>query len=225
MGRDAKSGELIRTTFGFESETLLVEDCEGANNWSVSGTGAGYGLNWAASCAKSGEYGAELFTRIFGAAADDTVLAERRFGWPEQGQVVVRLGLWWTVPSLVKTTVVALGISQAGGVWTASVRANPYIAKLDYLGSGGSYTVLSDRVGQYASMSWYVLEFAVDLTLKEWLWIRWEGVLYDMTGVALRKVSSTGSRGLSIGVETSSVGAACAVSCWDDLMVRVGDIA
>ena len=194
MGRDHYPLVPAAAGLGFGRGTMMLEDCEGANNWLVTSTDdAGTGT-FEAAAAYQGAYGLQIKTREAGAATDDYCQAMRMLSYPESGLLVVRLRL--SYPKLTPDFQFQLQVDVASNTATyrGELRITSTTAAQEYLNSGGTYTSLGSPNDELYPQGWYEVELVLDVAAMTYLEAMVNGWRVDLSDQALRDLSSSEQR-------------------------------
>lgn len=208
----------------FDASVLMVEDCEGANNWVVSGTGTGFGASFVGAAAYFGSFGLEVKTRSALAAADDIVLASRALSLPDFKRLVARGRLCIPDVSTVLEVRVYVYVVSAGSDSLGLVRWTPNAGTVEYWSAAGAWVAIPSLALIPADGDWVEFEAVVDWSAKEFMSVRLAGRESDMGRVGMNAADLGYPEGVSVEFYVKTAGAAQAKVYLDSVYVGSYDV-
>lgn len=201
-------GSTQRTKDQYDRAICLLDDIEGADRWTVSGTGADYtGSSVSAAC-QFGSNGWQMKTRATGPAQNDYCLSTRYVCYPVGSTLYIRLR--FMVPSLTVLDNVLWSFDLYNGTrhYLAAIKWTPQTPKVEYLNSSGTYTQITEFAYTLVGYGWYTLEIQLDLSSMEYGTIRFAGASKDLSGTAFQNVEAATTRAASFSMRIQTDGAA-----------------
>lgn len=219
MRGGVSGGFNVGTVLEYQRGILLMEDCEGADSWVGSGTGADFVVDLNAGGAWSGSKGLRLKTRATNPADGDTVTAYRYLQLPLNDLVVVRM----RVQTLVLTTIewfhVKLILHDGTREYQAGIQVGVATPILKYLNSAGSWVEVTGYGKAGRAYSWDMLEFQLDYDSNEYLKVLYHGVESSLADLAFQDVGAGVTRYAMLELKVEAAGAALAGVYWDSIYV------
>lgn len=219
MSKDHLPPSMPRRLDGFNPDVLLLEDFEGAINWTVTGTGVNFGLDQSAVAARSGRYGARLYTRPLTPAALDQCQATRDYGLPHSGRET--LSIHWAIPNPATCYAVVLApiIYIGTGLIMPTIYYRPPLAQTYILDAAGLEYALPGCAFPTAAGAWQTMYLDLDLNAHCYLAAGVHGVHVDLAGMPCQFISFPTTSAQRIQFGTTAAGAAQTEAYFDDLLV------
>jgi len=219
MGRDHLGQFNVSSNLGFARGVLLLEDCEGVNNWTVSGTGGDDVHAFAAASAFMGGFGFNLATRTTAAAQNDLLQVVKLVGYPETGLVVARVRLMF--PNLTGAASVNLLIDAFNSVrqYAAMLSIAPATGVVSYYNSAGGMTVVGALAGPIQANAWATMELVMDLLAFQYMEAAWDGSRVSLGGAGMNNIAASTYRECRVGISIVASAAPPATLAMDNLYV------
>lgn len=200
MSRDHLGQFMVSSSLGFARGILILEDCEGTMNWTVSGTGGDDVHAFATAMAFMGTYGLSMATRTTAAAQNDLLQVVKLVGYPETGLLVLRARLMF--PDLTGAASVNLVCAAFNGVreWVGMLSIIPATGVVSYYNSVGGMTNVAGLAGLIQANGWATMELVVDMLRMEYIEAAWNGRRADLSGASLNDAAATTYRECRIGL-------------------------
>ena len=194
MPRDFFGNYPIVAGLGFSRDVNVLDDCEGAMTWIISGTGGDDVHENAAVAAFQGAYGLHLKTRTTDAAEDDYLMVQKRFDMPASNLLVARLKIAPVNPDKIKYLDVNLGIDDGVQPYLGAVRFDFDAGKVYHAKSPTGWTEIPALATVFSTLTWYTLELSVDCGAHTYLNVRFNGLSADLSDQALQPNGATNGR-------------------------------
>lgn len=165
---------------------LLFDDMEGVLKWDGDGTGTTWTIEKSSTIARAGTYSLHLKTSTTGAAAYDTLYAERRVSPRPQRKLNflahligpdTRLSMWMFLKIRYRT---------GGDLHEAGLRYSYDGTTLDYYNSVAGWTNISTNEVGLALMQVAEIEFTIDTNEKEYISARMNHKEFDLSNIAYK---------------------------------------
>ena len=194
MPKDYVRSKQIGAPPDYKREVLLMDDFDGSMNWSVSGTGAGYGAEHIEDAAYFGEKGLHLYTRPADCAVGDICTIEKYIDYPITDLLVFRARIGIPVLDTVGTFLMVLDIYDGTTRNQAVIRYEPFYRYMYYLDISGEFLKI-DGYRQYLEDGfWTTFEYAIDCSTKEYIYVLFNGIKTDLTGIRFDVIGATTSK-------------------------------
>jgi len=219
MGRDHLGQFMVSSALGFGRGIMLLDDCEGTFNWTVSGTGGDDVHAYATAMAFMGLNGMSLATRTTAAAQNDLLQVVKLVGYPETGLVVSRARIMF--PNLTGAASVNFLVDAFNAVrqYRAMLSIVPATGVVSYYNSAGGMTVIPELKGLIQAAGWATMELVVDLLAFQYVEAAWNGSRVSLAGVAMNDVAATTYRECRIGMNIIASAAPPATLAMDNWYV------
>ena len=208
--RDNLGNPLSSSRPEFARGVLLLEDCEGANNWIFSGTGGDDVHAFAATAAFTGGFGLHLATRTTGTAPADSLTALRWVGFPESGLLVLRAKIKSPDISDTAPLVLTAQIYNGTRMYVAEIHYSAATGTCEYVNGALANINLPALAQVIEDQQWVTFEMVVNVRTFEYITVTINGLAADLDGIAIGDVAATTARALAVGVGVTSAAAAVA---------------
>jgi len=152
----------IAGNLNFARGIHLLDDCEGAMNWILMGTGLDPSVEFIPEAAFSGSHGMALTTNEIGPAENDTATAYKVFALPESGLIVFRFRFTCPVIATVKTVAISIIVGNGTDVWHARATWNQVTGAITYLNAAAAEVASGCSTQITNSMVWSTFELTID---------------------------------------------------------------
>jgi len=219
MSRDHLGQFMVSSALGFGRGILLLDDCEGTFNWTVSGTGGDDVHEFATAAAFMGLKGMRLKTRTTGAAANDYVAAARAVGHGEGGLLVIRARVASPDVSVVKNLVMQVTHCDGVNDYSANINIRMSAGTVAYLDAAAAAVAMPDLAQTFTDGAWFTIELVLDVLTHEYLECFCNGTRVDLAGAGVYDVGASTERGAIVSLSVIAVGAAPAEMYADNIYV------
>lgn len=201
---------------------LMLEDCEGANNWSAVGDGADFVCAFTAAAAYFGGKGLDLRTRATGPLGGDYVAATRNLTLPESGRLVARGRVRFVDVSDVLLWQFMVIVFNGSRGYQLALRVNPNVPSAQYMNSAGGQTVIAGMGGTWTDGDWANWELSVDMGTGKYIGAALRGVRADLDGIAGFDTGASTDLRITAELDLDTAGAAQAQA--DNDSIYVGEL-
>jgi len=194
---------------------MLLDDCEGVSNWTITGTDAAVAGTMDAAAAFMGTKGFLLFSGDTDAAADDYALAVQNIQRPTSGLLVYRAKC--RVPSMAAIYSIAFGVREYDGSrqYGGGIEYVPGTPACSYTDATGSGVAMADLAFALDDGVWFDLELVLDCLKHEYVSFQLAHVKVDLSGVGYQDVGASASLKCQLRLYEQIAGAAAASVHWD----------
>jgi hypothetical protein len=200
---------------------LLLEDCEGAFTWTVTGTGGDDVHAFAAAAAFMGGFGVQLKTRTTDAAPADTLTIRKKFGFPESGLLVARFRLAAVTPADFAYIYVILDFSDGVTGHAACIMLDVAAGKTYYQAAGGGFIEIAALAAAFSAGAFYTVDLQADVLANNYISAMVNGTIADLSGIPLVDGGAVATRFARADI-TIATAAAAPCECYVD-SVYVGE--
>lgn len=201
MGRDHLGQFLLNSNANFGRGIMLLEDCEGTFNWTVSGTGGDDTHEYATAAAFIGTNGIHMKTRVTSAATNDTLRIAKILDYPASGLIVFRARFNWPDNSNVALMRLDLDVSRGNQLIRYRIVLEPGAPEIYYLDSGNNEVDNGGGLKRVYDNQWGAVELVVDANNGEYRYVQQQGWKWDLSGQAGYEVSQPDEKGVTLAFE------------------------
>ena len=217
MGQEFVGSFPVGSIMGFAKGVLLLDDCEGACNWSVEGTDAGVAATNDTAAAFMGAKGLKVTSGATDPAEGDYVAAKFGMNRPETGLLVFRGKM--RIPDLTKVGEISLGVHYfRGGIqYTTSIDFRPNTPIGYYRDAANAQIEVAAWNQIFVATTWMAFELVIDTVIHKWISATLADVKMDLSAVSLYNAGAAAYDLVVLWLQHTTAGANAALMYYDNL--------
>ena len=217
--RDFQPTYPLGANLSFARGVQLLDDCEGTFTWLVAGTGGDDVHEYATAAAYMGNKGMRLKNRTTGAAASDSLVASKDFGYPESGYLAVRAQLCALGGTTISQMSLELLIHDGAAGYIGRLLYQPNVPAMWYIDASGNPVAIAAMalpVYQFGFVHW---DLSIDCRAFRYLSAGFHGIRADLSGIGLYSLGALTTRLAAVQITVVAAGAAAAEIYADNIYV------
>lgn len=207
MPKDFGYQNIIASEPQYDHDIILMEDAEGTDVWTASGTGADFVNSFTTAAAYFGLKGWDIRTRATTPAANDYVSVTRKLTYPRTPRLVLRCRLQIPDVSDVKYVTLEILIYDGTNYYSAAICITPNTPKVEYNNPELGATEIPALAFVWNDNDWVTIEFGVNMITKTYLGIWFNGASLAEGGYAIQNIGASTRRGISALIYVKALGA------------------
>lgn len=178
----------------YDKGLLLFDGWEPGDSWDTAGTGVDWSWGRQSSVVYSGGYAAWVKTRATNPADGDYVRGQKSFAYPYRNKIFVRLRFQFVTTAVIDHLLVQIDLFDGVKNRRASFKYSPATMAFEYLNTLGTYSQLSALSINCYEGKWHQLDFALDLSLNQYVEAYLSGKYADMRTIGFYEVVASTRR-------------------------------